>query len=65
MGSIYVTAVREAFMKMEDENITQLHPDSSAQELEWRADRPAPLFFMWNMYIKNKGQVCHNPKDCT
>ena len=32
-GSVYATAVREAFIKMEDENVTQFHPHSSEQEL--------------------------------
>ena len=32
-GSVYATAVREAFIKMEDENITQFHPHPSGQEL--------------------------------
>lgn len=32
-GSIFATAVREAFIKMEDENVTQIHPHPSGQEL--------------------------------
>lgn len=32
-GSVYATAVREAFIKMEDENVTQFHPHPSGQEL--------------------------------
>ena len=33
-GSVYATAVREAFIKMEDENRTQFRPQLSGRELD-------------------------------
>lgn len=33
-GLVYAIAVREAFIKMEDENVTQFHPHPSGQELD-------------------------------
>lgn len=52
------SVLREAFIKMEDESASQLHPGPSAQELKWSVKELRPYSLCGTCtysYIKNKG----------